>query len=491
MKLSFKRKVLTVILAAITATTMFAGTGSALAQTKAPAQPAQPAPSTVYVTAAAPRAAMSSPEILGLTGIEETDFGTFYTTPVRNWQTPKYTFYGTGINVLDNPYFADEVAVAGSGPAIDQARSGAGTGPDTALALYPSGTADDDVWEVLPDVVIGTDGNDPTTLTNYATSASDLGYTVYPVDFCNPTGAGLNASSPYLIQNMYDIADAADTAQAATHKALRYSGTGQQYASAEAIAEAYETYIRGTQGYILSQLPQDANGNPIITATFALVIAYDNSTGLYTIAPTGVANGSASEYRYVEACRYVANNYNTTTANITADAATLFASSDLVMIGSQGLAYADQSVIYNSFTATQRASTYWVNAADGTCPGATYGVVMNSAENAQNYGRILGCLYPQYISQSDWVAYYLDRLEHLDATNTAAFLGNVNTAMNNGGIATYLGVPWYNGSVITYTWNITTYDSANVDTCLAKGIEYLQTSYPAQPSALTPTTHLR
>jgi hypothetical protein len=454
----------------------------------------EPAPCGAYVTAAATMDAMSSPEILGLTGIEETDFGTFYTTPVQNWQTPKYTLYGTGINIAYNPYFAAEVALAGSGPAIDQCRSGdwADTtdDPDAALALYPSGTNDDSVWEVLPDIVIGTNGNDPTALTNYATSATSCGYTVYPVDFCNPTGAGLNASSPYLINNMYDIAAAADTAQAATGKALRYSGEGQQYATAEAIAEAYEAYVRGTQGYILSQLPQDAEGNPAITATFALVIAYDSYTGLYTIAPTGVADGSACEYRYVEACRYVANNYNTTAGGITADAATLFANSNLVMIGSQGLAYADQQTIYNSFTATQQASTYWVNAADGTCPGATYGVVMNSAENAQNYGRILGCLYPQYISQSDWVAYYLDRLEHLDTTNTAAFLNNVNLAMNNGGIATYVGVPWYNGSTIGYGWVVSTYNPITVADRLIVGIDYLKTSYPDQPWALIPSPHL-
>jgi len=490
MRLSLKRKALAVILAVATASTMFVGAGSAYAQEE---EQSVAAPSATYVTAAATRAAMSAPEILGLTGVEETGPGVFYTAPVNNWQTPKYKFYGTGIGLEDNPYFVAEVASPGTGPVIDASRSGGGAGPDSALDAYGSGfNPDDAVWADKPDVVIGTNQNDATVLANYATAGSSLIYTVYPVEYLTTAaGGGLDGSSPSLINTMYDIATAADSAAALTKKSLRYVGTGKQYASSFAIAQTYERYIRGTQGYILSNLDQDANYNPIITKTFALVTAYNSSTG-YTIAPNNAGGGSANEHRYVEACRYVANNLNATASAIDVPAATL-ANADLVMVGSQGLSYAAQlSLVAQLQSDGMWGMVYWVNAADGTCPGSTYGVIMNSVENAQNYGRILGCLYPKLIDQTSYVAYYMEWLEHLDASNSSAFEANVTAAMSNGGDPTYRGVPWYNTytGTITYGWSVINYDSATVASQLALGINYLKTKYPAKPAALVPTANI-
>lgn len=61
---------------------------------------------------------------------------------------------------------------------------------------------------------------------------------------------------------------------------------------------------------------------------------------------------------------------------------------------------------------------------DNGSVGAMYGVVMNSVENAQNVGRILGCLYPEVVDQQDWLAYYYETFYHIDSSELATVMSN-------------------------------------------------------------------
>ena len=95
--------------------------------------------------------------------------------------------------------------------------------------------------------------------------------------------------------------------------------------------------------------------------------------------------------------------------------------------------------------------------------GSMYGVVMNSVENAQNIGRILGCLYPEYNDQDQWIAYYYDCFYHLNESDLAYVIDNAMDGVRNWDAA---------GSELT-TWttdDVADYDKVAVEQTLADGI---------------------
>ncbi|MDR3364773.1 MAG: hypothetical protein LBS91_07520, partial [Clostridiales Family XIII bacterium] len=482
---------------------------------------------TGYVTAAATRDAGPAPEFLGIGGVEES--GQFV-DPSNwvNWEQPKYELEATGVNVLPNPYFVNMVASPQIVPFAvynSDGRTGAGAGPDTALAAYGSGdTTDDAIWDLLPDIIIGNDDNDPATASSYATSAAAAGL-ANGDPLYSPTSLAYGfVDNAGLINTMYSIADAADTIVTNEGKSLRYSGT------AWSIAQDYERYIRGTQGYIFKRITNGLETRK----TVAVITGYDGSTGLYTIAAPG-PNGTASTNRYLETIENVATNYNQSVTPMTIDSAALkgavaAASTsggiDLVIVGGQGLS-PDQDTITGQLYSDWEGTTYLQNnlyyVYDGydnnfetdddpstvspdARTAAMYGVIMNSVENAQNIGRILGYLYPNSVDQADYLAYYFDLFYHLNSANLIAALANsLENCVPN----------WDNRLVPDITYSAATsvsgtayfhwdpsawtaagggpYDKANVASQIAEGVDYIKNppSGVAIPAALVPTAHLQ
>lgn len=364
------------------------------------------------LTGAATRAAGPSIEILGINGVEESgqfvDPDDWY-----NWAQPKYAIIASAYNRKMSPYLANLAINAPESGVAKQAvygdaRDGGGAGPDAALLPYgeetESGASDDAIWDLEPKVIVGT-GNlggtaaDPTSYYDGLTP----GYTAYGVPY-----------SFDKLSNMCNTMDAiADTAAAATAEYGvngRYTdigGTPQQ------IAAQYRTYVEGTIGAVQGAIKE----GKVPTRTVALVTGVNvvNDQVVFTLGQSNNPDGTASTNRYLEATSGsgIATNLGDDEDYTTATISDLQNNADLILVGGQQ-GSSDFSSIISALDAAQLlGKTYFTNNNNATA-GAMYGVVMNSVENAQNLGRILGLLYPEVIDQQAWLAYYYQSFYHID-----------------------------------------------------------------------------
>ena len=409
-----------------------------------------------YVTCASYRAAEPTPEILGLSNVATNT--AWSGVGVLDWGAPYYYIFGTKYNSNPNPYMVN--AVNGGTPAmvVDSTRQG---GPTASLNNYETSKV---VWDLLPDTILGNNKGYDYNSAEFAGAAGQAkGQTDYKVYGTDGNGGVIYDSTNIytMIDSMYNLATAGEEAAEATGKSLRYG-------SATAIAQDFELYVRGTQGYVLKQLAQD-NG---VKKTVALVKNYDATTGTYTLVATGVAEGTAAANRYLEACQAVATNLGDTLAadesgNVTCTAEQL-AAVDLVLVGSQAgtEVLSDTETIVGSLDADTQKKTFYVNSANGSA-GSCYGVVMNSVENAQNIGRILTCLYPEYLDQSDWIAYYYQNFYHLNTGSLAEVIANAMDGVRN----------WNNTGSEALNWeesDVADYSEFNVSSKIAEGALYIE-----------------
>ncbi len=467
MKLTFfKSRIAPVVAGACLAATLGAVPGVA------GADDVQPLSTDGYVTAAATRAAQPSPEILGLSGVEETANDWYDVDKLTDWSGPKYMLLGTSeFNTNPNPYFYNYMfkTTTGSKVVVNTARSGA-MGPRAALGTYAAGSdTEKAVWDMMPDVVVGTLKDRTGTEADY--SSSDYAgavSTAHSGVTYNPTGVNyLMTNNSDMITTMYNIAKAGDAVvanDATKTKKLRYG-------SATDIAKSFERYIRGTQGYVLQQLANSGASKKVV----ASVSAYDASTKTFTLVESNVSEGTASTNRYLEACEQVSSNLATTLGKTTATAEEL-AQADLVVIGGQSGSSADD--ILKGMSDEQKAKCYYVTGSGSA--GSMYGVVMNSVENAQNIGRILGCLYPEYVDQDDWISYYYDNFYHIKSEKLAEAVDNAMDGVRN----------WDNTEDPTAwtTSDTSTYSKDAVNSKIDAGMLYLQSlgtdkvTTPLQPT---------
>lgn len=450
-------------------------------------QSADAAEATSYVTAAASRAAGPAPEILGLTGVEESGQFVFLSTddvPQYSWSYPKYYLFGNAsYNANPNQYFVNSASGSSdTGVVYNASRGGGGAGPNASLAAYGSDDdTDNAVWEMLPDVIIGKGGT-----TDYSASASAVS-----------DAKGLSEDDPYspisvaysfsnnsnMVTLMYSLASAADASAADGEKSLRYG-------SATTIAMKYEAYVKGVQGYILQQLSADmAKDSSKTKKTVASIADYDKDTKTFTLRVSNVQDGTASTNRYLEVCEQVANNVVTDATNATMSADALEAAKvDLVLVGGQsgGSSVSQDTILEGLEEIGYSAANGNVYYADSNTAGAAYGVVMNSVENAQNVGRILGCLYPEYVDQEQLVDYYYENFYHINVGANNATLGTViDNAMD--------GV--YNYDAKGTTWDAsdgTIYDESIVLNYINSGLSYIRSlDSGSVPTALQLTDNLK
>ncbi len=423
-----------------------------------------------YVSAAARRASAPAPEILGLSGVEEcaTAFfdGSNLPSSALSWQYPKYYLFGTAeYNENPNPYMYNLINDY-NGTSKKTAVTNFKGSPNTTLPAYNStgkNSWSNLVWDLLPDVIIGNANQVDYNSDEYAKAAGAANnapnYTTIGVNYGFDNYSGL-------ISAMYNTANAGDTAAANTGKKLRYG-------SAKDIATQYEEYILGTQGYVLSQL--EATGSA--KKTVALITDYDKETKTYTLMESHVQDGTAAENRYLETVENLSTQLNTVIGSTTCTSADLD-KCDLIMFGSQGETVSDEDLL-NSLTAEQKSKAYYTS---GSNAGSCYGVTMNSVENAANIGRILGCLYPEYIDQDDFVAYYFDNFYHIKSDKIADAMDNAMDGVVNWD-STGDRTEWTAADAATYV-------EANVQAKIDRGMAYLQSAGEDAPKTLTPTANV-
>lgn len=425
-----------------------------------------------YVTCAAARAAMPSPEILGLSGIEDNG-DTF--SDVLNWSSPKYLLMGSDYNSNPNPYMYNSLLVAtgkdaSASPKVVQntSREG-GNGPAGALAAYGADDSDDAILEAKPDVILGTlmqGGKNADYDTAEYAGAVDPNWHPKSVSYAMST-------MTQMIDMMYNLAQAGDDAAKATGKELRYG-------SAETIAQNFEKYYSGTRGYILKRLKDE--GKKIKTVA---VVSAANADGTVTLTASKTAEGTSSQNRYLEATESVAVNYGDTHQTATLDE--LKKNVDLVLIGGQsagaGEGLTDSASISATLGADLMKKTYFVNSSANSS-GALYGVVMNAVENAQNIGRILGCLYPEYVDQDDFVAYYYDNFYHIKSSKLADAIDNAMDGVVNWDATGSDRTQWTAADASTYK-------KSAVQRKINTGIAYLQTLSASKQGANKLTSHIK
>ena len=404
-----------------------------------------------YIKGAATRAAGPALEILGLASVEES--GQFVnTTDWYDWSYPKYYLCATSYCTELSPFLANLANGEEPAAVVNSSRAGGGSGPNASLQAYGGDDESDQaVWALEPDVVVGTGGG-----VDYPDGVEGVEYS-----FSNYTE---------LVATMNEIATASDWAAAKDNTydedgELLDSGRELRFGSAADIAQAYEEYIFGTIGAVAEAIATE--DNEIDKRTIALVesATYDDAAqtwiyGLLSDEAASGGDGTAATNRYLETTSAngldtvldLADNYADTTVSVTAD---VLKSSDidLILVGGQSssgsygtisAALEDEGLLYK---------TYLVDSSSNV--GAMYGVVMNSVENAQNVGRILGCLYPEVVSQQDWLAYYYETFYHIDADELATVMDSALDGVRC----------WGNGTTTAgtkYTYDqVTTWDAEN------------------------------
>ncbi len=415
--------------------------------------------SSKYVTAFSNRAAEPAPEVLGLCNVSTNE--QWCKNGEQTWKAPYFYIFGDSTyNTSANPLMVNSVLNRNEGSSSHSPSMvvySVKRSPGSSLQTY-SNENGKKVWDQKPDVILGQSGSDNYNTDEYAGGTGDPDYKTYGAGDEGNTGdygVMYEMDNTYtMIGSMYNLADAANKAAKATGKTTRYGNP-------TTIAADFERYVKGTQGYILKQLAKNGGKKK----TVCLINGY--SDGKYVILKTGEKDSqtATSDNRYLEATQNVATNIADTIG--TTATKEQVESCDLIMFGGQNEDMAKAEEYLSGLSTEAQSKAYWVseNGSNGSC----YGVVMNSVENAQNIGRILGCLYPEYVDQSDWVAYYYQNFYHLKSDKLAEVIDNAMDGVRN-----------YNhkdSADTATTWeesDVSDYKEATVVSKLNAGIKYIK-----------------
>ena len=432
-----------------------------------------------YVIAAAYAAAEPAPELLGLNNPNFRNTGEADNIAVM--------FGDPDINENPDPFVYNYKNDQTPGIYIGGRTGG---GPMAYLTFYDTENADaaqNAVWALQPHIILGT-GSDTIPDNEhdfYLGTASDVEEALgLESGSYTPIGVTYNrVNLPSMIATMYRLANAAK-------EAMQKDDTLKtRYEDPLAIAQDYERYIVGQKGLV----KQAIDTGKAKKKTIALVQSYDSTASTFTIITDGVAEGTATTNRYLEAVQGVTYNYYDT---VGADGATTVTADqlkenvDVIIIGSNtGAGGTGSSDSESLMTALSNAGllartfycTNW-----GT--GSVFGTTVNSVENAQNVGRILPCVYPEVLDQSDMIAYYYDTFYHIKNGKLADMIAENMDGVRN----------WDNTDSESLTaWETTTVSDYNHDAVQAKliaGIGYLN-SQVADPEitvdpVITPTDNV-
>lgn len=485
-QLGLGKRALCCVTAVALASTMVALPATAFAADETPAAKSVEG----YVTASVTPASQSATEILGITNVDElqldpatVDININNENARKNYL--KYILMGTDEwNKNPNPFYFNTVyKIADSAQVVNNKdkRRSAGTAaepggkdgyfmPNRGLAPYNSGdTTDDQVWDMLPDLIIGVGSSkeDPIDYegANYARAVEKAHNATAeePISY-HPKGIAYNVETlATIVDKVYDIAKAADDTVKSSNgeKKLRYG-------DATPIAKDYEKYVKGIQGYILKSLDVKKAAKKTVVVLTAI------TPDLVTLKQTPESWSAGGGNRFLEITTLVANNYadglkTTDTAEKTAQ----MSMTDLksaVNSGKIDLVIVNDGLIDEvGYLDGLQSKTYWVDTEDGqNSTGAIYKVNANAPEIATNYGRILGCLYPEYVDQSDLVAYYYDKFYHIKDGKLKEAIDKCMDGVRNWDVQSGSGDSYVQWSEST----VANYNAANVQNMLNEGASY-------------------
>ena len=405
-------------------------------------------------------------EIMGMNGVEDggapNDRNESWTNDqLLTWVCPHFYNWGSDeYQSQPNPYYYNylyDKTGSSKKVVVGDTRSGdnqGGGGPNSAgLSTYGNSTRDDLVWNMLPDVIIATgtlsksqdeDSTDVYNTDKYALAAGAAnGKPNY-----RTIGVYANAQTftDHIIQ-WYNVASAADTAAKNTGKKLRYG-------EAKLIANRLEAVMRGSQGYVLKQLAKEKKDKKTVC-----LIKSVNEDGTFTLMSNEEQDASTKN-TFLQVTAAVANNlyYNVKDGTATVDD---LKTCDLVMVGSlTGSEYKD---VKASLPQEIQDKAYWQ---DTAYLATTYLLNTRSPENFNNFCRIMGCLYPEYISQSDMMAFASEQIYHIKTSKLGEYADKAYDGIRNwnakGGEATQWSAK-----------DIASYNVGNVEATLVEGMKYL------------------
>lgn len=444
---------------------------------------------TGYVTASVTPASQSATEILGITNVDElaldpatVNINIDNENARKNYL--KYILMGTDEwNKNPNPFYFNTVyKIDGSDQVVNNKDKRRSTGsakdgsfmPNRALAPYGTGdTTDDKVWDQRPDLIIGVGTQSGTV--NYDSGSVESGKAdSYARAVENAKSLEANSYHPKgidydvetlatIVDKVYDIAKAADDTVKSSNREKKL-----RYGDATPIAKDYEKYVKGIQGYILKSLDVKKAAKKTVVVLTAI------TPDLVTLKQTPESWSASGGNRFLEITTLVANNYadglkTTDTAAKTAQ----MSMTDLksaVNSGKIDLVIVNDGLIDEvGYLDGLQSKTYWVDTEDGqNSTGAIYKVNANAPEIATNYGRILGCLYPEYVDQSDLVAYYYDKFYHIKDGKLKEAIDKCMDGVRNWDVQSGSGnsyVQWSESAVANY-------NAANVQNILNEGASY-------------------
>lgn len=417
-----------------------------------------------YVSCSPTPFAAAWPEYLGMNttderwGIDDADNGQAGTLEANISNVSgalRYLLMGTEYNVNPNAYMWNTVYDTDGKKVIPNSKRSAysSTNMNRALGFYGSADSDDAIWDMKPDVIMGVATTSNTTFTDYTAEVAEMA-AADSAKFGNyhPVAVNANVSSSQ-VELFYTLADAANKAKEASGKDLRYGDP-------VALAKNYEGVYKGSQGYVLARLDKegaDKKSVVFVSANDGTNVTLDTGfesnfqTTLENVAVNWADTKAAGEEKY-------------TIPIAELEAAVNGNQIDLVILNTGD--YNRDGFVETKGLENLYGKMYWV--ADADC--GTVGCDNRGPSLVVNYGRILGCLYPEYIDQSDWVAYTYDTIFHVksDRLNDA-----INRAMD--GVRNWDVTSGSGNDYLQWTENTCAdYNQAEVKELIDYGLAYVK-----------------
>lgn len=280
-------------------------------------------------------------------------------------------------------------------------------GPHVADTIVSGDSLVSDTLSMRPDILLGTGANNASAYPTYDDLLEAAKEAWEIEEEYNPTQIAYTVNNMNdLLNTMYDLADAI--------------GTNGRYGDAELIAKDYERYVKATKYYVTKKLAE----KNLEQKEVAIILAGPTTDSYYAYGVNS-ASGTAGSCRGAE---YLAG----TTLNIIDDASvaktvsgdkyvvtqSALVNSDvdyIFLVGAQGAA-ANEDNLQSALTAAGSDAEI-VN----TLPEVTFGIVMNSAENALGVGLFQSIVYGDLnegndydiLDMNDAVAYFFQNFYHV------------------------------------------------------------------------------
>ena len=286
-----------------------------------------------------------------------------------------------------------------------------------------------------PQVVIGvSSSNDPTDMHGYDSQLATIntGLTSSDPGYYNPT---LVAYDPTDLDSMITTVTNAATAIYNTHS--------YRYGDPRTIADKYEQYVQGIQGYIVKQqntIDENTQAPQMQTKKIAIVSAYNATTGKFTIVGQGATSATSAD-RLVEYTSKICENVMDN-EDIVLNEDEVSADVPASVLNGADWIISENSTVDEQLTGTNK-TTHQITVADDNIllsterPDTLYGITMNSVENAMGLAFYAAKIYGNDSDATDplngWnlMRYFYCVFWHVNDNELISNTGLLYDALNN------------------------------------------------------------